>query len=191
MGCPEVSDDHHQSTPTHWGPGCNPQPEVCCTCQLQRKKQVMVATCTVTTTPPQLTDTVSHAVKEDPSLFTMNKADIVACFYTDHWQQVQFISIRRLGNILNIVIASALGWMDDLCAALTKVDKDVICCTLRRFVFASTFLTLLRGWFFAIEALILVGQTEDHHNNYGSVTRQNKGDKKTYTVTQLDLQHWA
>ena len=50
----------------------------------EKKKKVMVATCTVTTTPPQLTDTVSHAVKEDPLLFPMNKADIVACFYTDH-----------------------------------------------------------------------------------------------------------
>ena len=38
---------------------------------------MMVASCTMTTII-QLTDSVSHAVKEYPLLFPMNKADIVA-----------------------------------------------------------------------------------------------------------------
>jgi len=62
-----------------------------------------------------LTDSVGHAVKEDPPVLCSCEADIVAGLDTDHREQLQLINITcfwRWGNLLNTVIASALGWVD-------------------------------------------------------------------------------
>ena len=128
----------------------------------------MVASCTMTTI--QLTDSVSHAVKEDPLLFPMNKADIVACFYTDHWQQVQFTKISYfwgLDNILNSVVAPAFEWMDYMWTAITEVSKAT-CCTLLRSILVNTCWALLPGTLLTDKALILKSRTKNHHNMISS-----------------------
>ena len=114
----------------------------------------------------QLTDTVSHAVKEDPPLFPMNKAHIVACFYTDDWQQVQFTDISHfwgLGNILNSVVASEFGWMDYMWTAITEVS-EATSCTFLRSVLTSTCWALVPGTLLTDKALILKSQKDKIHN---------------------------